>query len=915
MSNVCRRTAGAVLAASICSFLPGTDLAAIIAAQAPGGCDAKPAPLAVVSYTQSTMRLHRPGPCHGTGCWRHAQSARQSMPLYTNTVMHLDRGQQGGITICRTGSVITARGPEGTMADGSFQASVYSRINTRRLPGDRRSSAGPGSLVGIALRRGEVFDASPPGTTGFIKIKGGLITLTGGTQQTQLDVLSGRKGTVLTVAAGQVQFQITQDLRQKPPRQGTIIHEHQQATLIPGQPPQITPAQGVAATTAWIHRGPPVLEDQVLPPGEVGVPYRRQLATVGGMSPFTYSSAAGGVPGLQLSPRGELAGTPTKSGSFALTVQVSDANHKSTSEQLTVTIAAPLAILSPSFPPAEVGVAYHFQLQAQQGVPPYAWTGTITGCGSTGSCPGLTVGSDGTVSGQPEAPGPAQVSVTVSDALGMRMSGAYPLTVSSHVAIVTSALQTVCPACGAKPQNLVARDGVQPYTWKMVGGNAPVTVTPSGEVILDGKAVPGKYSFDVTLTDGINAVARATIQYTVTASLAVITSSLPDTEVGVAYHQQLQAGGGKPPYTWSGTITECRSTGPCSTLPIPPDGSVQGTPDAPGSVRVQATVADTTGDHASFAYTFTIHPHVSVGTPALHPVCLACGEQAQDLQAAGGVLPYSWLKSGGNAPVQVSSTGEVTLDKDAAAGQYQLVVTVTDGLNVSSTRTYSYAVVATLTVQVAQASATVEDQAQLVYPFTISGGLPPYAETVKVSGSACGQTSSDCPGWAVLPDGSVTGTFPAEGDAVIEVTVTDALNETASAQMTLQVLPHVQITTQALRTIGPSSCTDPSPQLLQASGGLQPYSWQKVGDAPVTVSASGAVAQASNAQPGHYQLQVMVTDQLGVTDTRTYDYVVCNFTSGSAEDAGRGASPLRIRSQKASAMPAGRYGPSGLYQL
>ena len=53
--------------------------------------------------------------------------------------------------------------------------------------------------------------------------------------------------------------------------------------------------------------------------------YSQQLAATGGTAPYHWTIAAGALPvGLTLNDQGMLAGTPTASGPFTFTVQVTD---------------------------------------------------------------------------------------------------------------------------------------------------------------------------------------------------------------------------------------------------------------------------------------------------------------------------------------------------------------------------------------------------------------------------------------------------------------------------------------------------------------------------------------------------------------------------------------------------------------
>jgi len=80
------------------------------------------------------------------------------------------------------------------------------------------------------------------------------------------------------------------------------------------------------ANQVRIYNLPLQIATEELPDAVVGRPFSHQLDVVGGSPPYTFSVSSGALPpGLVLSTGGELSGTPTQSGTFIFTVQVTDA--------------------------------------------------------------------------------------------------------------------------------------------------------------------------------------------------------------------------------------------------------------------------------------------------------------------------------------------------------------------------------------------------------------------------------------------------------------------------------------------------------------------------------------------------------------------------------------------------------------
>ncbi len=156
-----------------------------------------------------------------------------------------------------------------------------------------------------------------------------------------------------------------------------------------------------------------VVTPGTLPNASSGTAYSARLAASGAVAPYSFSLTGGALPaGLTLSAEGDLAGTPTASGTFALTVTARDANGQASPTNLTLVVDVPvLAIRPETLPAASQGLAYSQRLSATGGVAPYRYAVT------TGTLPaGLALDpATGVISGTPTGSGTVNFAITVTD--------------------------------------------------------------------------------------------------------------------------------------------------------------------------------------------------------------------------------------------------------------------------------------------------------------------------------------------------------------------------------------------------------------------------------------------------------------------------------------------------------------------
>jgi subtilisin len=238
------------------------------------------------------------------------------------------------------------------------------------------------------------------------------------------------------------------------------------------------------------------LSPTTLPSGIVGVAYNQTVAASGSTGPYTFALSSGTLPsGLTLSPAGVVSGTTTQPGLFNITIRATDANGCSGTRSYSLSIDCPTITLAPPLVAGgSLGVAYSQQITATGGVARHTFA--VVG----GTLPtGITLASNGLLSGTPTQAGNFDITIRATDANGCTASNLYRLQIlcSENITVEPALLPS---GVGGVPysQTLGGSGGSGPYTFTSSGSLPPGLTLSSGGLLSGTPNAVGSYSFTVT---------------------------------------------------------------------------------------------------------------------------------------------------------------------------------------------------------------------------------------------------------------------------------------------------------------------------------------------------------------------------------------------------------------------------------
>ncbi|GGL07535.1 YVTN family beta-propeller protein [Curtobacterium luteum] len=345
---------------------------------------------------------------------------------------------------------------------------------------------------------------------------------------------------------------------------------------------------------------PPVFEEET-PPGSatVGTAYSYTFTADGEPSP-TFSVDGDLPAGLTLTPAGVLSGTPTSAGKSTFVVRASNGvGQDATTDPITMRVEPK--------PEAPAFTADNPPKSATIGTP-YSFTFTATGSPSPtfsvskGQLPdGLTLSSDGVLSGTPTSADTFTFTVAASNGVGTD-AATDPITITVTQAPVAPAFTADTPPAattvGATYSYTFAASGSPSPTFSVSKGQLPAGLSlTAGGVLAGTPTATGTSTFTVAASNGVGSDATTEVTITVSKQLVQPTfmavSPPSAATVGKRYSYQFTAAGNPAP---TFTVTSGRLP---AGLTLTPQGLLSGTPTSTGTWTFTVTASNGIGTGAS----------------------------------------------------------------------------------------------------------------------------------------------------------------------------------------------------------------------------------------------------------------------------------------------------------------------------
>ncbi len=585
--------------------------------------------------------------------------------------------------------------------------------------------------------------------------------------------------------------------------------------------------------------------------------------------------------------------TPTVgfAGTDSFTYTATNSAGTSAPATVTVTVGSPTINIAPaSLPAGTAGIAYSTtSLAASGGNAPYAFSL------ASGALPsGLTLASNGTLSGTPTSSGNFSFTARATDAFSYTGTRSYTLTIVAGSMAITPATLPAPIYSSSYSQQLTVSGGVAPYTFSINGGSLPTGIALSSTGTLTGSpSSPGTYTFSVTAVDSSSNLTSVSQSYTLTIAtpfIDITPITLPAATVGTGYSTSISASGGVAPFDY-GIAFGALPAG----MSLTSTGTLSGTPTTAGTFTFGVRASDTNRFTGVRPYSFVVGQQAPVAANINQTLAANSGASTISASLSGGpTTSLAVVTPPAHGTVNITgATGFTYTPTPGYAGVDSFTYTATGPGGTSAPATVNLAITPPTVVIGTTTLANATQNVPYTASISASGGTAPYSYTIVSGALPSGMT--------LAPTGSLAGTPTAPGTSSFTVRVTDSQNFQASQALSLTVVAQAPVVGNVSASVAANSSNNPLTLSL--------------GSAPVT-----SVTVASNPQHGTAQVSgtsITYTPTAGYSgiDSFTYTATGPGGTSAPATVNVTVTPPTLVLSPASGSLPPGTVGTAYSFGL
>ncbi|PTK98691.1 YSIRK signal domain/LPXTG anchor domain surface protein, partial [Staphylococcus haemolyticus] len=579
-----------------------------------------------------------------------------------------------------------------------------------------------------------------------------------------------------------------------------------------------------------------------------------------------------------------ISGTPTKVGSYPITVITTDADGNETTTSFTITVEDTTAptVKAIGNQTKEVNTAIDsIKIDATDNSG-QAVTNKVSGLPA-----GVTFNPDtNTISGTPSKVGSYPITVTTTDADGNETTTSFTITVQDTTA------PTVSPIAGQTKEVNTAIDSIKidatdnsgkAVTNKVSGLPAGVTFNPDTNTISGTPSKVGSYPITVTTTDADGNETTTSFTITVQDTTAPTVSPIAGQtkEVNTAINPiKIDATDN------SGQAVTNKVSGLPAGVTFNPDtNTISGTPTKVGSYPITVTTTDADGNETTTSFTITVEDTTK---PVVSPIA----GQTKEINTAINPIKIDASDNSGQAVTNKVSglPAGVTFNPDTntisgtptKVGSYPITVITTDADGNETTTSFTLTVEDTTAPTVKAIGNQTKEVNTAIDPIKIDAtDNSGQAVTNKVSGLPTGVTFN--------PDtNTISGTPSKVGSYPITVTTTDADGNETTTSFTITVEDTTAPTVKAIGNQTKEVNTAIDSIKIDATDNSGQAVTNKVSGLPagVTFNPDTNIISGTPTKVGSYPITVTTTDADGNETTTSFTITVEDTTAPTVKAIG-----------------------------